>query len=130
MFDDALAHGLPRARQTFASHCDVAKRFAGWLGFSSGTQAALEHVYERWDGHGLPRSDRRRRAAARRAVAARGQGYLSLPVGLGSRGARGVLQRRSGQAYEPPLAELAVKHLDELLAPLRLQPTDPRAGPS
>lgn len=50
MVQEALADGLPRARQTFATHCEVAQRFAGWLGFSSGTQAALGHVFERWDG--------------------------------------------------------------------------------
>ncbi|MBM2823497.1 MAG: transcriptional regulator, LuxR family [Thermoleophilia bacterium] len=54
MVEEAITHGLPVARQTLAMHCEVAQRFAGWLGFSSGTQAALEHVFERWDGLGFP----------------------------------------------------------------------------
>ena len=52
MVEEAIKHGLPAARQTLAMHCEVAQRFAGWLGFSPGTQAALEHVFERWDGLG------------------------------------------------------------------------------
>src|SRR3990172_4810411 len=55
MVQDALANGLPRARQAFAMHCEVAQRFAGWLGFSSGTQVALEYVFERWTGTGSRR---------------------------------------------------------------------------
>ena len=52
MVEQAIAHGLPAARQTLARYREVAQRFAGWLGFSLGTQAALEHVFERctaWD---------------------------------------------------------------------------------
>ena len=49
-----VAHALPPARQTFATHCEVAQRFAGWLGLGAGTQAALGHVFERWDGLGFP----------------------------------------------------------------------------
>ena len=55
MVQDALANGLPRAAQTFAMHCEVAQRFAGWLGFSLGTLAALEYVFERWTGTGSRR---------------------------------------------------------------------------
>ena len=116
MVEDALANGLPRARQTFASHCEVAQRFAGWLGFSSGTQAALEHVYERWDGHGLPGAtggDALPLAARLLHVARDISVFLSAS---GAVEARAVLERRSGGAYEPRLAELAVAHLDEMLA--------------
>jgi HD-GYP domain-containing protein (c-di-GMP phosphodiesterase class II) len=118
MVQEALAHGLPRARETFATHCEVAQRFAGWLGFSSGTQAALEHVFERWDGKGLP--------------GVTGGDELPLPVRLlhvardisvflsasNAADARGVIERRSGGAYEPRLADLAVGHLDDILADL------------
>src|SRR3954467_7529583 len=43
-----------RARESFAAMCEVAQRFAGWLGFGTGIQEALEFVFARWDGKGLP----------------------------------------------------------------------------
>jgi hypothetical protein len=54
MVGDALEHGVAGARTMFAMHCEVARRFAGWLGFGDGVVAALEHVFERWDGQGFP----------------------------------------------------------------------------
>ena len=54
MVAETLANALPIARATFALHCEVAQRFASWLGFGSGTLEALAFVFERWDGHGLP----------------------------------------------------------------------------
>jgi HD-GYP domain-containing protein (c-di-GMP phosphodiesterase class II) len=118
MVEAALDHGLPAARETLAMHCEVAQRFAGWLGFSSGTQAALEHVFERWDGAGFPGRV--------------GGDDIPLPMRLvqvardvsvfltaaGPEEARAVLERRSGGAYEPRLADLAVKNLPGILADL------------
>jgi HD-GYP domain-containing protein (c-di-GMP phosphodiesterase class II) len=116
LLQEVLTAGLPPVQQTFATHCEVAQRFAGWLGFSTGTQVALGHVFERWDGHGLP--------------GVTGGDELPLPARLlhvardisvflsarGAAAARGVIQRRSGAAYDPRLADLAVRHLDDLLA--------------
>ena len=34
--------------------CEVAQRFAGWLGLGPGVEAALEYVFARWDGRGFP----------------------------------------------------------------------------
>ncbi len=118
MVEEALDHGLPQARVTLAMHCEVAQRFAGWLGFSAGTQAALEHVFERWDGLGLP--------------GVTGGDEIPLPMRLlhvardisvflthgGPEEARSVVERRSGTAYEPRLADLAARNLPELLAEL------------
>ena len=46
------------------------------------------------------------------------QGHLALPLRRGPREARAVIERRAGAAYEPRLAELAVRNFDELLAEL------------
>ena len=54
MVEEALIHGLPAARQTLAMHCEVAQRFAGWLGFSAGTQAALEFTLRTMGRAGFP----------------------------------------------------------------------------
>ena len=44
----------PRAREAFATMCEVAQRFAGWLGLRPSIEEALEYVFARWDGRGLP----------------------------------------------------------------------------
>src|SRR3990172_1929801 len=106
MVQDALANGLPSARQAFAMHCEVAQRFAGWLGFSSGTQAALEHVFERWDGNGFPGvtgGDELPLPARLLHVARDISVFLSAS---GAADARAVIERRSGGAYQPRLGGL------------------------
>jgi hypothetical protein len=52
--EDAIANAGPRARASFATMCEVAQRFAGWLDLGSSIQAALEYVFARWDGRGFP----------------------------------------------------------------------------
>ncbi|HUZ53429.1 MAG TPA: HD domain-containing phosphohydrolase [Streptosporangiaceae bacterium] len=37
-----------------ASHCDVARVLGARMGFSEQIQQALRHLYERWDGKGMP----------------------------------------------------------------------------
>ena len=54
LLEDAVANAGPRARDAFATMCEVAQRFAGWLGLDPGIQAALEFVFARWDGRGFP----------------------------------------------------------------------------
>ncbi len=119
MIEDAIANaGGPRARDAFATMCEVAQRFAGWLDLGSSIQAALEYVFARWDGQGIPRRPRRRDPVAD-ASPARGRG--TSPSSSPPRGpdeARAVVERRTGAAYEPRLAELALANFDDLLAEL------------
>jgi hypothetical protein len=51
---DAIANAGPRARDAFAMMCEVAQRFAAWLGLGPDIQSALEYVFARWDGRGVP----------------------------------------------------------------------------
>ena len=114
LIDDAIANAGPRAREGFATMCEVAQRFAGWLDLGSNVQAALEFVFARWDGRGFPNS---------------GGDALPLPIRLlhvardislflsasGPEEARNVIERRQGAAYDPWLAELAVGNFADLL---------------
>ncbi len=118
MVEQAIEHGLPLARRTLAMHCEVAQRFAGWLGFSSGTQAALEHVFERWDGLGFPgvaSGDEIPVPMLLLHVARDVSVFLSA---AGPEEARAVVERRAGTAYEPRLAELAARNLPDILSEL------------
>ena len=117
LLEDAIANAAPRARESFATMCEVAQRFAGWLDLGPGVQAALEYVFARWDGRGFP--DAAGDASRSRCVSStwRGTSRSSSPPS-GADEARDVVERRAGTAYEPRLAELAAANFDELLAEL------------
>lgn len=115
MVAEALANALPLAQATFALHCEVAQRFAGWLGFGSGIREALAFVFERWDGHGLPAgvADEDIALPARLLHVARDISVFLSAAGANE--ARAVIERRAGAAYDPRLAALAIDHFDDLL---------------
>jgi HD-GYP domain-containing protein (c-di-GMP phosphodiesterase class II)/DNA-binding CsgD family transcriptional regulator len=46
--------GVAEFRKWAASHCDVARLLGARMGLSEQTQEALRHLYERWDGNGMP----------------------------------------------------------------------------
>ena len=98
--------------------CEVAQRFAGWLGLGPGVEAALEYVFARWDGRGLPRDvggDALPLPARLLHVARDFSLFLSA---AGRDDACSVLERRAGEAYEPRLVELALGDFDDALAGL------------
>jgi HD-GYP domain-containing protein (c-di-GMP phosphodiesterase class II) len=117
LIDDAIANAGPRARDAFATMCEIAQRFAGWLELGADIQAALEYVFARWDGRGFPdaRGDAIPLPMRLLHVARDISLFLSA---AGPDDARGVVERRKGSAYEPRLAELALRSFDELLAEL------------
>ena len=93
-----------RARDAFAAMCEVAQRFAAWLGLGAGVEGALEYVFARWDGRGLPREvgGETLPLPARLLHVARDVS-LFLSAG-GPDEARAVIERRAGEAYEPRLS--------------------------
>jgi HD-GYP domain-containing protein (c-di-GMP phosphodiesterase class II) len=117
LIEDAIANAGPRARDAFATMCEIAQRFAGWLDLGSKIEAALEYVFARWDGRGFPdaRGDAIPLPMRLLHVARDISLFLSA---AGPDEARGVIERRAGAAYEPRLAELALRNFDELLAEL------------
>jgi HD-GYP domain-containing protein (c-di-GMP phosphodiesterase class II)/DNA-binding CsgD family transcriptional regulator len=46
--------GIAEFRNWAASHCDVASVLGARMGFSEPIQDALRHLWERWDGRGMP----------------------------------------------------------------------------
>jgi HD-GYP domain-containing protein (c-di-GMP phosphodiesterase class II) len=117
MIEDAIANAGPRARDAFATMCEVAQRFAGWLDLGANIQEALEFVFARWDGRGFPdaRGDAIPLPMRLLHVARDVSLFLSA---AGPDEARGVVERRAGAAYEAQLAELALRHFDDLLVDL------------
>ena len=117
MIEMAIAEAAPRAREAFATMCEVAQRFAGWFGLGSNIQDALGYVFSRWDGRGFPDVAGDATPLPMRLLHVARDASLFLTAD-GAEGARAVLEQRSGAAYEPRLAELAARNLDDMLAEL------------
>lgn len=115
---EAALSSPDRARESFAAMCEVAQRFASWLGLGPGAETALEFVFARWDGKGptggvggeeLP-------LAARLLHVARDYSLFLSAAGVDD--AQAVLERRAGAAYDPRLAELGARHFGDVCAEL------------
>jgi response regulator RpfG family c-di-GMP phosphodiesterase/DNA-binding CsgD family transcriptional regulator len=108
-------------------HCEVSGEVARMLGLADGTQAALRHIFEAWDGGGLP--DKLAGEAVPVAV------YLIALAGdleifarvYGVEQALELIAQRANARYPAALAALADAHgqrwLDELAALDALEPT-------
>src|SRR3954468_21848727 len=117
LIEDAIANAGPRARDAFAMMCEVAQRFAGWLGLGSDIEAALEYVFARWDGRGFPNAAGDAIPLPMRLLHVARDISLFLSA-AGADEARAVVERRAGAAYDPKLAELATRNFDDILAEL------------
>jgi putative nucleotidyltransferase with HDIG domain len=108
-FARALAAGRDAARTRFTTHCEVAERLAERLGAPGAVRDGLWHVFERWDGRGLPRgmAGEAIPVAARVLHVARDAAALD---GAG-RDAAAIVAARSGGVYDPALAEIAARSL-------------------
>jgi HD-GYP domain-containing protein (c-di-GMP phosphodiesterase class II) len=54
MMARAALGGMAEFRKWSASHCDVARLLGERMGLSGQVRDALRHLYERWDGNGMP----------------------------------------------------------------------------
>jgi putative nucleotidyltransferase with HDIG domain len=121
-FAGAVLSGPRRARSGLTAHCEVGQRFAGRLGLANRVRDALWHVFERWDGKGLPRGI----AGAQIPQVARLL-HLARDADVhwrlgGARRVRAALETRRAGAYDPELADLAHSELPRTLETLDEQP--------
>jgi putative nucleotidyltransferase with HDIG domain len=117
-FAGAVLAGARRARSGLTAHCEVGQRFAERLWLGPGVSNGLWHVFERWDGKGLPRAI----AGAEIPLVARLL-HLARDADVhwrlgGARRVRDVFAARAGGAYDPELAELARGELPPTLGAL------------
>ena len=113
MIEAALANP-ERARESFAAMCEVAQRFAGWLSLRPEIQASLEYVFARWDGRGLPGIAGDEIPLSMRLLHVARDISLFLSA-AGPDEARGVIEARTGAAYDPRLGRLATQNFAALL---------------
>ena len=113
---EAVLANPEKSADSFAAMCEVAQRFAGWLALGAGIEASLEFVFARWDGRGWPRGVGGEDLPFPARVLHVARDYSLFLTAGGRDDAREVLERRSGEAYDPRLVELALRVFDDTLS--------------
>jgi HD-GYP domain-containing protein (c-di-GMP phosphodiesterase class II) len=109
----AAVGGMAEFRKWAASHCDVARILGARMGLSAQVQLSLRHLYERWDGNGMPGDLRgaqiplpvRIMQVAEDADVACQYGGIAL--------ARRTVTRRAGSGLDPAAAKVFLALGDE-----------------
>jgi HD-GYP domain-containing protein (c-di-GMP phosphodiesterase class II) len=125
--DDTISRALvslpQMTRESFAGHCEVAQRLAERMGLGDSLIACLGQIYERWDGHGLPRGLKGDDVAPPVLLVTLAQdAVVWLRLG-GIDAAVATVRARSGTAYHPAMAERFCAEAPLVLAGLETEPT-------
>jgi HD-GYP domain-containing protein (c-di-GMP phosphodiesterase class II) len=93
--------GIAEFRKWASSHCDVARLLGAQMGLPENVQEALRHLYERWDGNGMPGEQRGSQIPLPVRLMQVGEdGDVAWQHG-GIAQANGVLARRAGSGLDP-----------------------------
>ena len=115
----AVQQGLAEALQVsvpiLAGHCEVAQRIAERIGLSEEIRKNLGQLYERWDGHGLPRGLKGEDVTLPVRMVTLAQDAIVLTEAHGPETMASMIAKRRGGAYEPELADLFLVHAERLL---------------
>ena len=110
-------------RESFTGHCEVAQRLAGRMRLDPALITCLGQIYERWDGHGLPRGLRGDAVAPPVLLVALAQDAVVWHRIGGAEAAAATISKRSGGAYPPDIASRFCEHAASILADLDREPT-------
>ncbi len=117
-----LLTGLPRLKPTYElatrSHCEVARLVVERLGLGAGVAGAVESVFERWDGKGLPGRARGEAIPLAVRVAAVADEAVMLDHHGGTELAVARLRERAGGAFDPSVVDAFCGGARDLMAPL------------
>jgi HD-GYP domain-containing protein (c-di-GMP phosphodiesterase class II) len=116
---EAVQKGLADALQVsvpiLAGHCEVAQRIAERIGLSEEIRENLGQLYERWDGHGLPRGLKGDAVTLPVRMVTLAQDAIALTETYGPETMATMIAKRRGGGYEPELADLFLAHVERLL---------------
>ncbi|GLU33511.1 HD domain-containing phosphohydrolase [Trinickia caryophylli] len=99
-------------------HCEVSGEVARMLGLSTVTEIALRHIFETWDGTGLPARVARDKVPMPVFVVALAGDLEIFSRAYGVEGALALIGQRAGVRYPAPLVEAATHHAAGWLADL------------
>jgi HD-GYP domain-containing protein (c-di-GMP phosphodiesterase class II) len=109
-------------QETFAGHCEVAQRLAARMGLDASLVTCLGQIYERWDGHGLPRGLPGEDIAPAVSLVTLAQDAVIWNRIGGPEAAAAMVRKRSGGAYDPHMVERFCEKAVALLADLDQEP--------
>jgi hypothetical protein len=100
------------------SGCEVSQALGARLGISPGAIAALDQVYERWDGRGIPNGIAGEELTLAARVSHVAEQVVIAHADGGEAGARRELARRAGGHLDPSLCAAFAQHADALFGVL------------
>ena len=104
--NEGVSEALHACVPILAGHCEVAKRIAQRIGLPEETQESLSQLYERWDGHGLPRHLKGEEVKLPVRLVTLAQDVVALFEAHGLEKMIEIIRKRRGGAYEPELADV------------------------
>jgi HD-GYP domain-containing protein (c-di-GMP phosphodiesterase class II) len=126
----SLVRTLPRARATIRegarADCEVGAMMAARLSLNTGVQRGLAHMFERWDGLGLPSGLHADAIALPARVAAVAYVAVLVDDAAGPSAASEFVGGWAGHALDPAIARAFKAHAPDLLA--EATPEDPWAA--
>jgi HD-GYP domain-containing protein (c-di-GMP phosphodiesterase class II)/DNA-binding CsgD family transcriptional regulator len=102
---DAMVSGKRPWQALLAAHCEVAQGIAGRAGYSDQVMRALDHVFERWDGKGIPGENRGEEIERPARVVALASDLEVFHRDGGIDAAVMIARQRRGTAYDPALVD-------------------------
>ncbi len=118
----AVQQGLSEALQIsvpiLAGHCEVAQRIAERIGLPEEIRENLGQLYERWDGHGMPRGLKGDAVKLPVRLVTLAQDAIALAEAYGRETMVEKIGKRRGGAYEPELADLFLADVNRFLEDL------------
>lgn len=119
-----------------AAHCDASSRLAQQLGMADGVIDSLNHIFERWDGKGLPLGLKGDAIALSARVTHFSHTVVLETWRRGASGAREMVRRRAGSEFDPTLAQVFLSQSAELMESVTADSvwdavlaTEPASGP-
>jgi len=117
--NDAIQKGLADALQVsvpiLAGHCEVAQRIAERVGLPEEVRKNLSQLYERWDGHGLPRGLKGEEVTLPVRMVTLAQDAIVLNEFHGLETMKTMIANRRGGGYEEELADIFLAHAERLV---------------
>lgn len=117
-----LADGSSGAKRSIAIHCEVARMLATRMGLPGSVGASVGHIFERWDGKGLPGelAGEAIPAPARLVAVARDVDLFYRLDGWGA--VDELLRRRRARSYDPAVVDTFLATGERWLAEIASAP--------
>ena len=117
---DALQDAVVVVTEGTRADCEVGARMATRLGLGTEVSDSLLHIFERWDGHGLPNG-----VAGEDIPEFARMGHVATAAVMfsqakGTEEALKIVRRWSGRALDPDITAAFMSHADELMSCLQL----------